>query len=400
MWQTHGFRIQDNQQLNQISQSQSRVVIGSDGKPQEVLLRVPCNKEIAVIDALNFVVHPETFNKKLDEHLNNPELTDEQKRKHATDTAYHIGNVLRGIMGDDFAVINDTGVSRNRYRYTFRIGHPECQLGMIGIGNFNSGSPSILIMIGGEGCHFADDWWEFSLYNFLTQYAIDARITRCDLAHDDFEGLYSSAELADEADTNGQFAFTNKMPKVQQLGDWKRHEGAGRTLQVGRRENGKCYRGYEKGKQMGNKESPWFRHEVEIGNKARVIPLDILMSPSQYFAGSYPYLHEITQYALGHTEFDVTRIKTVKAMTTISLQKSVEIVRRQFGRYLKVFRDIFADDSEILDLLVTQKQDYYPKRLRLFEKLIFRPPTYLDWYKAPYTDEIPFEPLRKLSYAI
>lgn len=364
----------------QISAPYTTVVMGSDGKPKEVSMRVPVNGEIAVIDALNLVMHPDTFDTQLHQNLTDPSVGDDQKRKLATQTAYHIGNVLRMIMGDDFADIHDTGVSRNRYHYTFRIGDATAPLGMIGIHNFNAKNPSVLIMIYGEGTHVAETWWEFGLYQWLTAEnedgsprVIDAKISRCDLAHDDIDGLYSSAELANAADTQGGFALTNKLPQVQHLGDWKRHEGRGRTLQVGARANGKLYRGYEKGKQLGNKESFWFRHEVELGNKSRIIPLDILVHPSEYFAGSYPYMAEIARLAGVNKNFCPTRIKTLKKTMAISFQKSVEVVKHQFGRYLKVFRDIYKDDSEILEMLVTEKTDYYPKRLKLFEKVIFRP---------------------------
>lgn len=386
--------------LTQISKQMTTVVVDKNGKSQEVSLRVPVNGEIAVIDALNLVVHPDTFDTKLHENLSNPDIDNEVKRKLATETAYHIGNVLRLIMGDDFADIHDTGVSRNRYHYTFRIGEQSMPLGLIGIHNFNTDNPSILIMIYGEGTHVAETWWEFGLYQFLDNKAIDPKISRCDLAHDDMEGLYSSPELADEADTNAGFALTNKLPNVQHLGDWKRHEGRGRTLQVGSRANGKLYRGYEKGKQLGDTESPWFRHEVELGNKSRLIPLEILLHPSEYFAGTYPYMAEIAQVATGNENFCPTRIKTIKKTMSISFQKSVAVVKHQFGRYMKVFRDIYKDDSEILEMLVTEKTDYYPKRLKLFEKMIFRAPHWTPFWSVACKYS-PYETvLKETIYAI
>ena len=55
--------------LRQISQHTTTVVMGKNGKPQEVSLRIPVNGEMAVIDALNFVVHPDTFDTKLHQNL-------------------------------------------------------------------------------------------------------------------------------------------------------------------------------------------------------------------------------------------------------------------------------------------------------------------------------------------
>ena len=54
--------------------------------------------------------------------------------------------------------------------------------------------------------------------------------------------------------------------------------------------NGKMLRIYEKGKQLGDSESPWVRVEAELRNKSRVIPWDALTRPGSYLAGAYPCL--------------------------------------------------------------------------------------------------------------
>ena len=47
---------------------------------------------------------------------------------------------------------------------------------------------------------------------------------------------------------------------------------------------------YKKGKQMGDPTSPWDRAEVELHNKGRVVPWEVVASPGQYLAGAYPAL--------------------------------------------------------------------------------------------------------------
>ena len=61
---------------------------------------------------------------------------------------------------------------------------------------------------------------------------------------------------------------------------------------------------------------------------------------------------------------------------------------------MRVFRDIYKDDSEILEMLVTEKTDYYPKRLRLFEKMIFRAPHWTP-FGAPMIESDPYENVLK-----
>ncbi len=45
---------------------------------------------------------------------------------------------------------------------------------------------------------------------------------------------------------------------------------------------------YEKGKQLGDPESPWVRWELELHNTDREIPFDVLLQPGRYVAGAYP----------------------------------------------------------------------------------------------------------------
>ncbi len=46
----------------------------------------------------------------------------------------------------------------------------------------------------------------------------------------------------------------------------------GRTLYIGKRENGKMLRIYEKGKHLGNPVSSWVSVELELKGKNRIIP--------------------------------------------------------------------------------------------------------------------------------
>ena len=41
--------------------------------------------------------------------------------------------------------------------------------------------------------------------------------------------------------------------------------------------------------------------------------------------------------------------------------------------------NLVSDDTKLLDMLVTDKADYYPPRLKVCEKFIKNPPTYAPW---------------------
>ncbi|MFK3917577.1 replication initiation factor domain-containing protein [Psychrobacter sp. NPDC078501] len=383
-------------QISAIASKQELTVRTSKGV-ELIPIRMPVGQEQVIIDAVNFVTHVETYGE-MEGVLNDTEMPESEKLELIKEFIFEISTVLSDIFGSDFSNVTYNGKGIHFYKYGFTIGSNDAKLGTIGIGGQSN---TVLIMVTGVGCQYADNYWEHNLYNFLRDpNTINPKLTRIDLAHDDFEGSYSSPEIADTADSQGMFALTNKLPTVQHLGDWKRPTGAGRTLQIGKRENGKLYRGYEKGKKFGDVDSPWFRSEVEFGTAGRHLPFEMLISPTQYFAGAYPYCLELVEHAKGDIFDTVSRIPCTQKEAEISLNKSIEIWKRQAGRYIAAYRELFvkkdsngnivSDDSMILDLLQTDKKDFYPKRLRVHEKFIKNPPSYAPWSDNHQKCAIPF----------
>ena len=114
---------------------------------------------------------------------------------------------------------------------------------------------------------------------------------------------------------------------------------------------------YEKGKKEGDKASLWLRAEVEFKNSDRVIPFEILMSPSDYFAATYPCFAQFAQVETPK------RIAVKQKTAQIVIDACVEITRHQFGKYLRVFRELYGD-KETLDLVCNQDKDAWPKRMK------------------------------------
>lgn len=351
----------------------------------EVPIRIPCFDEAVIIDAVNFVIHGSTFSKEFKETKETLIQLEKEKKKDYESIALTVqrfadyyAEQLADIFGADFLEVTYTGKGLHFYKYACTIGHNDKVLGKICFGGQRD---TILTQITGAGCQFADMGWEYNLYQFLNNFAEKPKLTRIDLAHDDFDGAYLNVLDANIAETNGMFMLTNKRPTVEMLGDWKHHQGKGRTLQIGKRENGKLIRIYEKGKKFGDKDNPWCRAEIEFGAKSRHLPLEMLLSPTEYFVGAYPFTYELIDKARAykglHGVVFVNRIETVKKEDSISIEKSFEIWKRQAGRYLRAYRDMGLNDTFILDLLQCDKtQNFYPKRLKLTEKLLKNPPTY------------------------
>ena len=92
----------------------------------------------------------------------------------------------------------------------------------------------------------------------------------------------------------------------------------------------KLLRAYEKGKQLGDKNSEWVRLEVELKAKHTHIPFDAVINPSDYFINLYPCFKELFIY----DDQKQSRIEYVKRSVSIKIDKGVDILRHQFGRWL------------------------------------------------------------------
>src|SRR5208282_3273575 len=144
---------------------------------------------------------------------------------------------------------------------------------------------TIYVSLNGHGCHCIQDFEKIADWLDLNH----AKITRIDLAYDDFEGKVVSVDTAREWVKNGGFSSGGCPPNSTVAGDWI-FGIKGRTIYIGGRSSGKVCRIYEKGKQLGDLESPWCRVEVEWHGKHYSLLTAMLLRPGQYLAGSYPCL--------------------------------------------------------------------------------------------------------------
>lgn len=200
-----------------------------------------------------------------------------------------------------------------------------------------------------EGCANITDW------QYITERLKEtsANITRIDIAYDAHDG-HVTVDSIRQAYADNQFTSTGRPPKAQYIDDCG--SGDGRTFYVGNRENGKFFRCYEKGKQLGDVTSPWVRLEVEFKSKDRFIPLDILVNPKPYIAGAYPVLSFINL------------IREVIATTKLKLQISyfqlVKHCRNHYGKLINFSLNYLglAPDQIILDM---KNPSGYPSRLAI-----------------------------------
>ena len=251
------------------------------------------NPHSAFIDWLNF-----TFRF----HFNN------------THSLIELDAVLRSAFG--FGI----GSCRNRkhlnYEQSWEIGN--------GYGIFATGGDSVagtsLVSLSGEGCSVVKNWGD--VYSMLQRF--HAKITRVDLAHDDYEGLISLASAVEWYLAGDFHSGKGRPPTGQLINDFD--SGAGKTLYIGRRINGKLLRIYEKGKQLGDPSSPWVRWELELHSKDRIIPLNVLLTPGPYLSAAYPCTEWISATQ--------SRIATSSRSTTIGLDVLLHYCRMSYGKLI------------------------------------------------------------------
>ena len=186
------------------------------------------------------------------------------------------------------------------------------------------------LSLNAHGCAGVQDW------NAVRTWceSCGARIARIDLAHDDFSGEGISIEKALAWFKEGRFTTGGRAPCAKLYDDLDSNEG--KTLYVGKRQNGKLCRVYEKGKQLGDPQSPWCRVEVEFRGKSRFIPHDVLVKAGDYLAGAYPCLAMLSQRQ--------DKVRTLSKVAQISYARLVECVRTQYGPALNVMLKVEGGD--------------------------------------------------------
>jgi len=245
--------------------------------------------------------------------------------------------------------------------------------GLVAWGAANHGC---MVSFTGAGC----DGLDFHALHNVIAVVPGVRITRVDLALDDYSGSVISYLRAVEAAELGHFhPARGTAPKWMaiQAGEFipeihnsmrKRFgmiASSGCSFYIGSRANGKCARIYEKGKQMESAEYPnWVRAEGELHSKDRIIPLDVLINPDPYFAGMYPqfskWLAEIVQ-----EEIEPVRITTFKNKFKTCRDNAVMNMSRMAGRLVNWLKNVegLTDASIVRQLTAHLGPDDVPARL-------------------------------------
>jgi DNA relaxase NicK len=252
---------------------------------------------------------------------------------------------LREIFGLPEFTAKSTGKGWNGYSNRVELGD-NSHYGLIAFGGEKQRG-TVHVELNACVCALVSDWHTVQQWGE----SLGAKITRVDLAHDDFAGQTINIEIAKQLYADGGFTSSGRPPKAKLYDDMG--SGEGKTLYIGNRANGKLCRVYEKGKQLGGRSSPWVRVEVELRGKKRVIPWDALTSPEKYLAGAFPCLAYLSQ--------EQHKIRTITKAVEITIESITEHLRTVGGKSFNVLRQVYGGDDTALLNQITR--DGIPRRL-------------------------------------
>lgn len=312
------------------------IVVTETGDIKLIPKRRGWGGKTAFVDWLNFTVHESTA------HLfgDGVCVTDHE-------IVLTFSEKLDQIFG--YGIVCQNASGRHFYKKSYTLGE---NFGLLCHGGQRN---TVLVSISGDGLAAAKPGWEKRLFDFLNNVAVQPRITRVDVAHDDYEGANYSVDQAKYEFETGLYCSGGRTPDCEQRGNWYRPNGKGRTFYVGHRVNGKYARIYEKGKQLGDTNSEWCRIEVEFKSVDRVIPFDVLLRPGEYLAAAYP--------AFSFLAVKQERIKTIKKSTEISYESMCAWLVRQCGSALAVVAEMEGGAQAAMEKVAIFKK--IPLRLRV-----------------------------------
>jgi phage replication initiation protein len=255
-------------------------------------------------------------------------------------------NYLGMFVGEAFASFQPRRGGLHGYKISFEIGKTG------GLFAYGGQRGTALISLPGSACALITDW--NSCYHLFCE-VLRGRITRWDGAVDVFEGI-PSVDDAVRFYKAGQFNCGGNKASCSQQGNWIEQDGSGRTFYVGKRKNGKLLRVYEKGKQLGDPNSPWVRWELELHNRDRFIPWDVILEPGKFLAASYACMSWVNEIQ--------ERIRTIRKSSTISYKHLCHYAKLGYGKLIDVMLQVEGSPEKVIELL---KRPGVPSRLQMGE---------------------------------
>ena len=252
-----------------------------------------------------------------------------------------------------------TDIVRGRNFFNHRIDFKD-RCGFIAFGGNNTyvdkeGNDAVVkerlqVHLTGEGCRRVHDFdYLHERISLISDYA--PKITRIDIAYDDHQGA-RNIELCENMYSHGYFNGNGRPPKARKISDFG--SGDGCSMYVGSVKSGKELCCYEKGKEQGDKTSPWTRWEGKLYSQDRLIPLDVLTDYEAFLVGMY----EKAFQWMGKASRVVKTQKTKERIQYTHLREHAKI---SYGPLIHYMKKKGLNSEEIISELINSKK--FPSRL-------------------------------------
>ncbi len=256
----------------------------------------------------------------------------------------------------DLWSVKNNHFGRFRYPHSANISFDNVGVGVACWGAENFGA---MVSFTGKACGSLN----FDELHKLCEELGYVRITRIDMAYDDFQGHFN-VDTCRKMFKQGLFTVTTPPSYAYYESGVLSKAGrlcasAGRSFYVGKRTNGKMLRVYEKGLHLKDEKNPdWVRWEVELRNIDREIPLDALLNPSKYFSGSYPCLNQFGAQP--------ERIQLQAKKLNATAEHCIKYAILHSRRVINLLKQIHQYSSqEIVDLFTSELDiDDFPTRIK------------------------------------
>lgn len=204
---------------------------------------------------------------------------------------------------------------------------------------------TVSVELTGAGCArvaaarpFADAWGHVRC---LLE-TVGAKITRLDIAHDDYAGVHDIASAVAMYES-GEFKPSGgggRQPAMNRQG-W--NDGSGESVYVGKSSGSRQLVVYEKGREQGLRDGDagveWVRWEARFFNRDRPVPLEALDAPWEFMVGQYPALSWISAC--------MSVIRVAVKRTQANLAAAIRHCKRQYGALLDLVSKNQMDDATI-----------------------------------------------------
>lgn len=251
------------------------------------------------------------------------------------------------------------------FRYLIRNVWDE-PAGMIEVGGSmtlrKGGRPSLRFELTGLGCAILEQRGDPSADHAQPWCALRAKLervgtllSRTDIAFDDLDGTRSLERaicMWQLGEFDYRFAGELHRPKARSISD--HGSGEGSTFYVGHSSSAKQLRVYEKGKQLGDTESPWVRWELQMrGSTRKRLTLDVLTKPLDYMRGAYECLDFVSRC--------LARLEVTQQASKASIKSVLRHASRMYGATFRHLRAHAPNPESMLALLAFLEKESVPR---------------------------------------